>query len=665
MLRRHSFAVFSGKGSFLAHKPTTMTRVFIISAIFCAMLIFACEENPINPEDIPGPTGETENCTTVEEIRDSPDRIAQTLDTVALSEFPYLDTLPPACSPTGEDVAWVLISGPAGLFIHDSIVHWRPEPGAPDSVRVTAGLVAADDTLAFSWNIKVHTQENQTCPSYTRKQTVVGDPGDLPDGYVVFSHSNEGGVYRSRIAHFEPVLIRGTKGDQASSVHISDCGEWILYVKYGTRIPFLVKRDGSQKVVVPRVGCDPEYPTITGFYRESPYGTEIYYQANYDRINAVTVDFSGKTPKFGNHRTIADLRGEYGVHNFAIVNFIVSGDRIFGAVGPIADGMLSHRTGYLTIPDQGKGTAGPEHVYQWAHDDSSTMDGCGHALSHDGSLALAVAGRWGTSSCVPKRHKGFYITGFRYFDEPPMDMFVDHIQSNGISINWCPTEYRGASKFEVDFWGWYFGNRNDYVVGRLAGTRSTSHGIWLIEWATNTWTRISSTDSPIEVLPPAVFFGPTPDTLWIPDTSDTTQQDTVVVDSLDPEYEILYPRGGETFYIGDTCEIKITSRKKGNAGIFLVQSTGVRRIPLPGLNASLRPPADSIVTFVVRDSLTVTDYDVGAGEMVSRKIDITQDPWFLEIRDYNPQNNYHDRTAEPIYFLSDYFSLYDDEDDED
>jgi hypothetical protein len=246
-----------------------------------------------------------------------------------------------------------------------------------------------------------------------------------------------------------------------------------------------------------------------------------------------------------------------------------------------------------------------------------------------------------------------------------MDMFVEHIQSNGISINWCPPEYRSGSSLEVDFWGWYFGNRNDYVVGRLAGTQTPVRGIWLVEWATNTWTLVSPPDSVVDVLQPAVFFGPTPDSLWIPDTNDTVPDDTGLVDPLDPEYKILYPEGGETFYIGDTCEIRITAERQGSAGLFLVQSPGIRRIPLPGLNASVHPPSDSIVTFVVPDSFTVYEYDNDLQQTVYKKIDVTQDPWTLEIRDYSQKQKYYDRTAEPIYFLSDYFSLYEDEEDED
>ncbi len=624
----------------------------MLGAIFLA----GCDIDPTLPQKT------TINCIQVEDVRNSIVSILQTLDTVAFYEYPYSDTLPNVCSSSGDRITWTLISGPGGLSIHDPIVHWRPNPGGPDSVQVIAGLAVDGDTIALSWGIRVRRRENQHCPSYTRKQTILGNSGDLPDGYVVFSHADANGVYRSPIHPFEPVLIRGTRGDRASSVHISDCGEWVLYVKYGTRIPFLVKRDGSQKVVVPRVGCDIEYPTVAGFYRESPYGMEIYYQANYDRINAVTVDLSGNTPKFGNHRTIADLEGLYGVHNAAIVNFHVSGDRIFGAIGPVVNGLMQQRTGYLTIPDKGKGIADPGHLYQWAYDDSSTMDGCGHALSHDGSLALAIAGRWGTSTCVPKEHKGFYITDFRYYRDPPMDMFIDHIQNNGISINWCPPEYRNRSRLEIDFWGWYFGNRNDYVVGRQAGTQTPVRGIWLVEWSTNTWTLVSPPDSAIDALPPAVFFGPTPDSLWIPDTNDTIPDDTGLVDPLDPGYKIVYPRGGETFFIGDTCTIRITAKREGSAGLFLVQSSGIRRIPLPGLDASVRPPIDSVVTFVVPDSFTVLDYDNAARESVYKKIDVTQDPWTLEIRDYS-QKRYYDQTADPIYFLSDYFSLYDDEDE--
>jgi hypothetical protein len=156
--------------------------------------------------------------------------------------------------------------------------------------------------------------------------------------------------------------------------------------------------------------------------------------------------------------------------------------------------------GFVTIPDNGNGIAGFDDFYQFAAPPPEEYWGCGQTMSHDGRYCASNSALIG-SACVlnklhdpdPMDHKGFYVTRFLRSDVAPIAI-NDQIEdpSYGVSINWCPADYRIGDDVQVDFTNYNFSNSNEYLAGVLKGSviaqLDFSYGIWTVHWPTNTWT---------------------------------------------------------------------------------------------------------------------------------------------------------------------------------
>ena len=138
-------------------------------------------------------------------------------------------------------------------------------------------------------------------------------------------------------------------------------------------------------------------------------------------------------------------------------------------------------------------------------------------MSHDGQYCIANSA-WIGSACVPNKrshgtinpddamdHKGFYMTRFFRAGDPAANLYTIP-DEHGVSINWCPENYRYGSYSDVDFNGWSFSNNSDYVVGVQQGTLVAA-GVWVVKWGTNTWTCLTGQNSDgATFVSPRLFF---------------------------------------------------------------------------------------------------------------------------------------------------------------
>ncbi len=452
----------------------------------------------------------------------------------------------------------------------------------------------------------------------------------LPNGYLVYGnddHDSTGrGMLLTAMRRYEPMQVSNTGRDIVRSISISNNGDWVLYIDYATWTPWLIRPNGGGKTRIPVTGVEPGFPQWAGFYRQSPYGCEVFYLAGPDRLHAIAVDLSGAAPVFGRDRVIADLAGELDFYPFRY-RIAVCKDQVFGAINPLKGDTAVSRTGYLTIPDGGRGTAGPEHIYGWAEDDTIETYGCFHTMSHDGRYVLANAGVEGSPSVIPKGHKGFYITAFRRWCDPPVSL-DRNLDCFGISANWVPEPYRSLPTDQADFLYWYFTNDSRYVVGFMTGSRADFRCVWLVSWETNTWTPLTPTDKMLDVIHPAAYIGHMPDSAFVQvtDTSDTTISLQPFDDRYDPDYEVISPNGGETYHVGDTLVIQISASRSARAIMYI--HVEKERIPLPLFETAFNP-------YVVRDLRWRIPPSVDmVGLEGMRTISLVSNRCLIEITDY-------------------------------
>jgi hypothetical protein len=421
--------------------------------------------------------------------------------------------------------------------------------------------------------------------------TRVGAQSDLPEGFVVYGnddHDSTGrGMLATRLRTYDPVQVANTGRDIVRSLSVSDDGEWVCYVDYATWTPWLIQVNGRGKTSVPVMDVDPGFPQWAGFYRQSPYGGELFYLAGPDRLRAVRVDLSGPAPSFSTDRLLADLEGVLDFYPYRY-RIAVCRDQIFTAINPIKGDTAVSRTGYLTIPDGGKGVARPEHMYRWANDDTVETYGCYHTMSHDGRFALANAGVEGNPDSIPRAHKGFYITEFRRYCDPAVS--IDrNLDCFGISANWAPEPYRSIPSDQADFRYWYFTNDPAYVAGFMTGTRAATRCVWIVAWESNVWTAVTPLDKMLDVIHPAVHIGAVADDALqqVADTSDTTISLQPFDDRYDPNYQILAPNGGEQYRVGDTLCVRVSASRSARAVIYI--HIDKERIMLPTLETAFNP----------------------------------------------------------------------------
>lgn len=467
------------------------------------------------------------------------------------------------------------------------------------------------------------------CAPYTHKNdAIIGNPQNLPKGFFVFDRDETAGLYISSINNYNAQCIPNTEMDHPRCMAVSMDGNWISYIDLPTKKIFLLKRSGCHKMIVPVTVNNTDFPASPGFYRNGPYGEEIFYMADRRTIRSIKLTIEEDTVYFSNDRIIAQLDASLIFNPGYFMQYAIVKDQIFGEISPVIDGSIKSRTGFLTIPDNGRGVARSENIYRWANDRFEGMDGCGHTMSFDGSMALANVGVAGNPECVPKSHKGFVITPFRRLGSEPVDFFTEHVDVKGISINWCPPAFRNEGS---DFWGWYFSNNTRYVIGR--SLKTAFNGAWIVDWKENIWTPVTPVDSDMTIRQVAVYFSDyDPTVMRDPECAcHVCETDTIpITDRYNPFYRVVRPDGGEVFHIGDICTVAVASVREGNAALYI--SSGKTTVILPGFTHSINPLTDSLYIFTIPENFIVN------GKQRSSVADSCR----ISIRDYGEGNRYYD-----------------------
>lgn len=394
--------------------------------------------------------------------------------------------------------------------------------------------LAARTALVLTAVVLGYTSTIAQCPTYTHKDdVVVGNPGDLPNGWLVYRKGTPGGggtgwqngLFRSPVNSFAETVVTGTSGDSPTSMDISPDGEWIVYLSGGSI--YLVKSTGGSRTEVPYVNFNVASLGLswTGFYRNSPNGLEIFYHdfnwAGQVYLCAIPVDLSGDTPAFGTARMILESQPPNSPgYEYALWiqsgSASVWGDQIFGLFQYTTKKTLN---GFAVIPDGGSGIATFADFYQFTQQPAEDYWGCGQTMSHDGLFCASNSANVG-DTCVPNKsvgmvgsdHKGIYITRFLRAGETPSMAIDDQIMdpTYGISINWCPEQYRVGDFSQIDFTNWNFSNSNQYLAGVLKGSavesQGFSYGIWVVHWETSTWTQVNPNTTSAVYDEPALYF---------------------------------------------------------------------------------------------------------------------------------------------------------------
>lgn len=550
-------------------------------------------------------------------------------DTLCLSEI-YLDTLSASRLAASKSVGKInsfrlLDAGKRAMQLTDSVFLWIPG----DSGKSSVSIVVGDNTGSF-YSIKdtffVHQcSVDRFCPPYLHKDDLTfGSQSDLPAGFFVYSYEYNAtnivpGLYVSDIRNFSSSLIPNTENEVPRSIKISDDGKWILFAN-GYNNAYVISIDGSRKYQVPLSGVQ---VNMVDFYRNGPNGVEICYTTTdtvRQEIYAIQVKLDS-VPAFGALRTIADLTGSFRIEPYYPIS--VAKDQILGAFSLLLEGTYILRMGFLTIPDGGRGIALPQNMFKWANETGKQVWGCNSTMSPDGSLCLYIPGTAGmggeTGNCIPPEHLGFVVTPFRRITDPAITI-DDHIDKYGLSINWCPLQYRFGKWDEMDFHAWNFGNNNDLVIGSQTGTLSPVKGVWMVDWKKNVWTQLTPPDSIISSGWQAVYF---------------TGIDTG--NALDPYYRVVSPNGGEQFFVGQACTVTVTSQRDANSGIRLKINNGKYSFMLPGMTSSINPHADSTFIFAIPDSFSI---DQGGG--VTVRVSSVSDSCRICVLDYNVGTGFQD-----------------------
>jgi hypothetical protein len=426
------------------------------------------------------------------------------------------------------------------------------------------------------------------CPKEPQWSAEVIDKSTLPKGFAVYSNADQGGMFITELNKWNPVRLPGENA-RVSLISLSDDGRWILY--FSEDMPYLIRIDGKFKTPVPVPGT----PTTSGFLRSSPYASEIFFDSKSSEVlYAIQVSLSDSSASFGELRIIAQIDPDYQFEDY--YRLTVCKDQIWGAISSVVNGIPKKRSGFITIPESGKGTAKAEHVYKFKPDNSEEVFGCNHAMSHDGNYCVAAPGTAGETGsfthCVPASHKGFYVTRFYKYSDQPVDV-REHVHRYCESLNWCPSQYHFGEWNEIDFGNYYFTNDNQYLIAGQTGNLSPRKGLWIINWKDNTWYPLNPDDQSINVSSCAAFVGEYDAKLLseiIPeiDTTDTIDNDPI-------KYKVLKPSGGELFYTGDQCTILVTSQENGNAAIKLQFDQYCFNL----LSHAINPKVDSLIVITI------------------------------------------------------------------
>jgi len=468
-----------------------------------------------------------------------------------------------------------------------------------------------------------------TCPNYTHKDDLaIGAPAQyLPEGFAVYGLGRKTddplisidayGLFRTSLTQYAPVIVPGSETHVPASVDISEDGRWFLYTFSG-HVYLLPEAGGTavQADTNTTVMSNYNYPALfSGFYRLSPKGSEIWYNAGDGLILARQVDLSTSVPVWGSVRTILDFTAyTWRFYLQRDIQMAVVGSHILaGAFSPLSP--VGHRTFQFTIPDNGNGTATEADAYQFLATYTlptpeagesglyNGVYGCGHALSPDGTKAISNSGGTG-NECVPSKwtspdtdHKGFMMSKFLESSAPAINLHDIILNPDyGISINWVPAEYRKGVWNAWDFNNWNFSNDERYVIGAQNGYESDTHALWVIDWSHSIWYPITPRDtlhgSPTD---PAMFVGKA-GTIYSSASSSAGNYDPIL-DPANPMYKVLAPKTGDVLPVLKPCSLHITAVRPGSATVLLVR--GRQTVILPELNHSFNPINDSIVTFTI------------------------------------------------------------------
>jgi len=134
----------------------------------------------------------------------------------------------------------------------------------------------------------------------------------------------------------------------------------------------------------------------------------------------------------------------------------------------------------------------------------------------------------------------------------------------------------------VDFSSWQFSNDPRYVAGALRGQRvldfGLEYGLWVVEWVSNTWTRITPAGLDVVVDDPALF---------ISDPLTAASAAAAPRSALRPETRVCpviagtadaapLPAQGATFYSlqGNRLDTLALAGRPGISGVFVLRIAG-------------------------------------------------------------------------------------------
>jgi hypothetical protein len=465
---------------------------------------------------------------------------------------------------------------------------------APENVCVSFSLGDARGTLHF---IKCTITEQEVsptdindfqCPVIPKLNPPIVSPSQLPSGLLAYSYSGAGTIYLSPLNKWSPVGIPFIDASP-SNIFFSDDGKWLLYQVESNM--FVIRIDGKYKTRVPVNN------TITAccFYRNSPYGLEIAYDLkNIELLRSIPVFFSDSAVHFGDERTIADLGSNYAFENYYQISVVKN--QIWGAICPVVNGTILKRSGFMTIPDSGKGIALADNIYRFADNNKEQVFGCSHTMSFDGTYCVANPGHAAEtgdfSHCAPFQHKGFYVSRF-YNDRDSAVTTREHVHRYSHSLNWCPDKYLPWEWTVVDFNLYNFTNDNKILVGAQCGDSSSRQGLWAINWENNTWYPLNPDDVEIKASGVAAFIGSYDSAIL--DTLAQKQYTYIDTSVKNPiGYRVLTPGGGELFRAGEQCTIKVSSVEDGNAAVKIQFG---KYPPFNVLSHAINPRKDSVIIY--------------------------------------------------------------------
>ncbi len=566
------------------HKRSRWLRSCLLpvyGAAVCALLFVSCINNPSAP-----PAGKRR--LVIDTLYTG---VSWTIDSLGSHELSRVDSL-------------YIAQGSTHIRVTDTGLVWTPVHADIGIDTIEVVVFENGGSYKYTMIATVRANAPESCPLYTKKHSTVHHSyAGASDGFFIFMVENRTGLWVSPLRRYAPRLIPQTETHEVYTPDIHESGEYICYVDLISRKLWLISPDGSRSVMLPTQGNNTYYPTACGFYKNSPRGNEVFYLATDHQIRAAGFEPAQDSFRITHDRLIADVSPQYKI-NGDVMGLDVAGDQILASINPARDDIHYHQTGYITIPGDGEGTAGPDDVYQWSNPVNESVYGCGHTLSPDGTHALYNPGEIFDTTCIPaKGHNGFVVTPFRHTSHAPVDFYTEHIQEYGTSINFCPAQYITSTRAEADFWGWNFTNHPSYVAGRQTGSIPEC-GAWLVNWHTNTWHRLTPKEENVKAYFVACHFGGIKEES-LPAVDTTRERDTLSTQG--PYYEIREPNGGETYSVGDTLTVRCYTSDTARVNFELLLQGGLYSTPIPpGVKGSYTIYQQQMeFSFVIPDSFSV------------------------------------------------------------